>query len=74
MAAEVVGLVMAATMASVPVPVRTDTWDCDHRELAYLGEGGTVSYYRCRRCGKAVIEERSRRWVLRGPGDETLGR
>jgi len=61
-------------MAGGSVPMRIDPRDCDHRELAYLGAGGTVSYYRCRRCGKAVIEERSRRWVLRGAGDETLDR
>jgi len=56
---------MVATIASglAQVPIRPR--DCDHRELAYLGVGGTVSYYRCRTCGAAVIQERNRRWVLR---------
>jgi len=57
-------------MVNVQIPTPIDPRTCDHRELAYLGAGGAVSYYRCRRCGKAVIEERSRRWVLR-ESDET---
>ena len=62
---------MAATMESVRVPTRIDPKICEHRELAYLGAGGSVSYYRCRICGTAVIQERSRRWVIRGIGEET---
>lgn len=38
---------------------------CDHAELAYLGHGGNASYYRCRACGAAVIEQRGRTWTLR---------
>ena len=62
---------MAATMESVQVRTRIDPRTCEHRELAYLGAGGSVSYYRCRVCGTAVIQERSRRWVIRGIGEET---
>ena len=62
---------MAATMESVQVHTRIDPKACEHRELAYLGAGGSVSYYRCRICGTAVIQERNRRWVLTGIGEET---
>ncbi len=51
-----------------------DPRDCDHRELAYLGAGGGISYYRCRGCGKAVIEERGRRWMIRSTASELPGR
>jgi len=59
-----------ATMESARVQTRIDPKACDHRELAYLGAGGSVSYYRCRLCGKAVIEEQGRRWMIRGIGEE----
>ena len=62
---------MATTMENVRVQTRIDPKACDHRELAYLGAGGNVSYYRCRICGTAVIQERNRRWMLRGIGEET---
>ena len=61
---------MAATLETVRVQTRIDPKTCDHRELAYLGAGGSVSYYRCRTCGTAVIQERGRRWMLRGIGEE----
>jgi hypothetical protein len=74
MAGRVLAFLMAATIVSEQVPTRTDPRDCDHLELAYLGAGGGISYYRCRGCGKAVIEERGRRWMIRGPRDEPLSR
>jgi hypothetical protein len=66
----VIHRIMAATMDGSAGQTRIGLADCDHRNLAYLGAGGTVSYYRCRLCGKAVIEERRRRWVIRGIGEE----
>jgi len=38
---------------------------CPHEDLAFLGEGGRASYYRCRLCGAGVVEDRGRFWVLR---------
>jgi len=67
----VVHVSMAATMESIRIQTRIDPKSCDHRELAYLGAGRSVSYYRCRVCGTGVIQERSRRWVLTGVGEET---
>jgi len=62
--------IVVATIETEQVPTRRRLADCDHRDLAYIGAGGSVSYYRCRVCGKAVIEERSRRWVIRATGEE----
>ncbi len=65
---------MAATIVTGQIPMGIDPRDCDHRELAYLGAGGGISYYRCRGCGKAVIEERGRRWMIRSTASELPGR
>ena len=65
---------MAATIVTARVPMGIDPRDCDHRELAYLGAGGGISYYRCRGCGKAVIEERGRRWMIRSEESELAAR
>lgn len=74
MAAYVLAFLMEATIVSAQVPMGIDPRDCDHRELAYLGAGGGISYYRCRGCGKAVIEERGRRWMIRNAESELPAR
>ena len=74
MAAGVLLHLMAATIVTAQVPMGIDPRDCDHCELAYLGAGGGVSYYRCRGCGKAVIEERGRRWMIRSEESELAAR
>jgi len=69
----VIHRLMAATIQTED-RTRVRLADCDHRDLAYLGAGGTVSYYRCRLCGKAVIEERGRRWMIRNAESELPAR
>jgi len=51
-----------------PLMEGPDPEPCAHEELAYLGEGGRASYYRCRTCGAGVVEDRGRYWVLRSAG------
>jgi len=47
---------------------------CDHISLEFLGSGGRTIYYRCSVCGRALIEEGNRRYVLRQTAREASDR